>query len=112
MKIEVINTLQSSLADLTYIFFVMRKEFDLIIQNSDDEKVKNKLQQTILALQDSNNEVIKLYHEIKSNEVGIENEWYNEESKIKSLQHEVENLKNSINILLDGNRNYLNLNCR
>ena len=112
MKIEVINTLKSSLADLTYIIFVMGKEFDLIIQNSDDEKVKNKLHQTILALQDSNNEVIKLYHEIKSNEVGIENEWYNEESKIKSLQHEVENLKKSINILLDGNRNYLNLNCR
>lgn len=112
MKTEVINTLKSSLSDLTYILFVMGKEFDLMIQNSDDKKVKNKLHQTILALQDSNNEIIKLYHKVKSNEAGIENEWYNEESKIKSLQYEVENLKKSIDLLLDGNRNYLNLNCR
>lgn len=108
MGIDAIKSLKANLADLTYILFVIGKEFDLMNQKTEDKKVKDELHQTIAALQDSNNEVIKLYHEIKSNEAGIENDWYNDESKIKCLQHEVESLKKSIDILLDGNRNFLN----
>lgn len=112
MKLEVINSLKSNLADLTYILFVVRKEFELIVRNTEDGKMQNELCQAISALKDSNNDIIKLYHEIKSNETRIRNEWYNEGSKIQGLQREVDNLKKSIDVLLSGNRKLLNLNSK
>lgn len=108
MDVDVIKSLQSRLADLTYILYVMGKEFELIIEKSDDEKVKTDLRKATTALQDSNSEVIKLYHEVKSHESGIQNEWYNEEADIKKLQHEVDNLSKSIDVLVKGNRDFLN----
>lgn len=110
MGSDAVKSLKSNLADLTYILFVLGKEFELIIENSEDEKVNDNLRQTISALQDSNKDVIKLYHELNTHEVGIQNEWYNDEAKIKSLQHEVDNLRKSINVILDGNNNLLNTN--
>ena len=65
---DVIKSLKSKLADLTYILFTIGKELKLIIQKSDDEKVKEGLNHVVSALQDSNSEVIRLYHAIKSNE--------------------------------------------
>lgn len=109
MGSDVIKSLKSSLADLTYVLFIIGKEIGLIIENSDDENVNNELRRTILALQDSNSNVIKLYHEISTNEVGIQNEWYDDETKIKSLQHEIDNLKSSINCILEANKNFLNI---
>ncbi len=108
MYVDVIKLLQSKLADLTYILYVMGKEFELIIEKSDDEKVKTDLQKATIAMQDSNSEVIKLYHELKFHENGIQNEWYNEESDIKKLQYEVDNLSKSIDVLVNGNRDFLN----
>lgn len=102
---DAIKSLKSSLADLTYVLFVIGKEFELMIENSDDEKIIDELRQTKSALQDSNSSVIKLYHEISTNEVGIQNEWYNDKTKIKSLQCEVDNLKSSINCILEANDN-------
>lgn len=110
MGIDTINSLKLNLADLSYILFVIGKEFDLIIQKIEYEEVKKELRQVISKLQDSNNEVIKLYHEIKKNEIGIRNEWYNDEIRVKNLENEVENLKKSIVLLLKENRLFLNVN--
>lgn len=110
MGIDAIKSLKANLADLTYILFVFGKELELIIENSEDKKVNDNLRQTISILQDSNRDVIKLYHEICTHEVDIQNEWYDDETKIKSLQHEVESLKESINVILEGNKNFLNFN--
>lgn len=110
METDVINSLKSNLADLTYILFVFGKELELIIENSKDQKVNEDLRQTISALQDSNSEVIKLYHEINAHEVEIQNEWYDDETKIKSLQQKNDSLKKSINALLESNKNLLNAN--
>lgn len=110
MKIDAINSLKSNLADLTYILFVFGKELELIIENSEDRKVNENLRQTISALQDSNGEVIKLYHEISSHEAEIQNEWYDDETKTKSLLQRAESLKESINALLESNKNFLNIN--
>ena len=110
MGSDTVKSLKSNLADLTYILFVLGKEFELIIENSEDEKANDNLRQTISALQDSNKDVIKLYHELNTHEVEIPNEWYNDEAKIQSLQHEVDNLRKSINVILDGNNNLLNTN--
>lgn len=104
---DVIKSLKSKLADLTYILFTIGKELKLIIQKSDDEKVKEDLNHVVSALQDSNSEVIRLYHAIKSNEAGIQNEWYADEAKLKGLQHEVDNLSRSIDVILEGNKNFL-----
>lgn len=110
MGIDAINSLKSNLADLTYILFVIGREFDLIIQKTEDEKVKDELRQVISTLQDSNNDVIKLYHEIKTNEKGIRDEWYNGEIRVEGLKKEVDNLKKSIDVLLNNNRLFLNIN--
>lgn len=107
MESDVIKLLKSKLADLTYILFTIGKELKLIIQKSDDEKVKEDLNQVVSALQDSNSEVIRLYHAIKSNEAGIQNEWYADGAKLKGLQHEVDNLSRSIDVILEGNKNFL-----
>lgn len=110
MEIDAIKSLKSNLADLTYVLFVIGKEFELIIENSEDEKVNDSLRQTISALQDSNRDVIKLYYEISTHEVGIQNEWYDDETKIKSLQQKIDGLKESMNRVLEGNKNFLNIN--
>ncbi len=107
MASDVIKSLQSKLADLTYILFVIGKELELISQKSGDEKVKDNLCQIVSALHDSNNNVIKLFHEIKSNEGGIQKEWYGNEDRIKNLRHEVDSLSKSINTILEGNKNFL-----
>lgn len=107
---DVIKTLKSNLADLTYILFTIGKEFDLMIQKSEDEKHKNKVRQIISALQESNSEVIKLYHEIKLHEEGLKNELYCNEEVITNLQYQVDNLRKSIEILLGGNDKILKLN--
>lgn len=107
MELDVIKSLKSKLADLTYILFIMGKEFELITQKISDEKVKESLNRAMAALQDSNSDVIRLYHAIKSNETGIQNEWYNDEAKLKGLQHEVDNLDKSINLILEGNKSLL-----
>ena len=109
MGIDAIYSLKSNLADLTYILFVFGKELELIIENSEDQKVNENLCQTISTLQDSNSEVIKLYHEISAHEVEIQNEWYDDDTKIKSLQQKVNNLKESINTILESNKNFLNI---
>ena len=104
---DVIKSLKSNLADLTYILFTIGKELKLIIQKTHDEKVKVGLNRVVSALQDSNSDVIRLYHTIKSNEAGIQNEWYGDEAKLKGLQHEVDNLSKSIDVILEGNKNFL-----
>lgn len=104
---DVIKSLKSNLADLTYILFSIGKELKLIIQKTHDEKVKEGLNRVVSALQDSNSDVIRLYHTIKSNEAGIQNEWYGDEAKLKGLQHEVDNLSKSIDVILEGNKNFL-----
>lgn len=109
MGIDAINSLKSNLADLTYILFVLGKELELIIENSEDQKVNENLCQTISTLQDSNREVIKLYHEINEHEVEIQNEWYDDETKTKGLQQKVKSLKESINTILESNKSFLNL---
>lgn len=109
MGIDAINSLKSNLADLTYILFILGKELELIIENSEDQKVNENLCQTISTLQDSNREVIKLYHEISEHEVEIQNEWYDDETKTKSLQQKVKSLKESINTILESNKSFLNL---
>ena len=43
MGIDAINSLKSNLADLTYILFVLGKELELIIENSEDKKVNENL---------------------------------------------------------------------
>ena len=107
MESDVMKSLKSKLADLTYILFTIGKELKLIIQKSDDEKVKEELNRVVSVLQDSNSDVIRLYHVVKSNEVGMQNEWYGDEAKLKGLQHEVDNLGKSIDAILEGNRKFL-----
>ena len=109
MGIDAIYSLKSNLADLTYILFVFGKELELIIENSENQKVNENLCQTISTLQDSNREFIKLYNEISAHEVEIQKEWYNDETKIKSLQQKVDSLKESINTILESNKNFLNI---
>ena len=104
---DVIESLKSKLADLTYILFTIGKELKLIIQKSDDERVKEALTRMVSALQDSNSDVIRLYHAIKSNESGIQNEWYGSEAELNGLQHEVDNLSKSVDMILEGNKNFL-----
>lgn len=105
MGIDIITSLRSNLADLTYILFVIGKEFELLIQNSEDDKVNDNLRQAILTLQDSNSDVIRLYHELSAHEVEIRNEWYDDETSVMNLQHEVDNLSKSIDVILKANRN-------
>lgn len=107
---NVIKSLESKLADLTYILFIIGKEFELIAQKNNDGKVKENLNRVMSVLRDSNSDVIRLYHVVKSNEAGIQNEWYNDDVKIKGLQHEVDNLSKSIEVLLEGNKNFLSNN--
>ncbi len=107
MDDNIIKSLKSNLADLTYILFVIRKEFEQIIETSDDEKTNENLRKTTSALQESNNNVIRLYHEINKNEDRIKNEWYNDDTTLKKLKKEVDNLKKSIDALIDGNKNLL-----
>lgn len=105
---DAIKSLKSSLADLTYVLFVIGKEFSLIIQQTKDEQVNNKLHQVVSSLQDSNSEVIRLYHEIQSNEIGLQSEWYGDENYIHNLQHMVDLLRESIKTLIAGNQQFLN----
>lgn len=65
------------------------------------------MRKTTSALQESNNNVIRLYHEINKNEDRIQNEWYNDDTTLKNLKKEVDNLKKSIDALIDGNKNLL-----
>ena len=91
MGIDTINSLKLNLADLSYILFVIGKEFDLIIQKIEYEEVKNELRQVISKLQDSNNEVIKLYHEIKKmkSEYGTNGTMMRLESRILKMMWKI-----------------------
>lgn len=106
-KCDIIKSLKSKLSDLTYVLFIIGKELELVIQHSEDEKVNDELRQVISSLKDSNSNVIKLFHEIKSNETGIRKEWYNDEVEIKKLQQEVDNLGKSIDSIIEGNKKIL-----
>lgn len=64
MGSDIIKSLKSRLADLTYILFVISKEFELLIQHDESHE----LHKVISDLKDSNNEVIRLYHEIQKYE--------------------------------------------
>lgn len=110
METSVIKSLKSNLADLTYVLFVFRNEFELMIQNSTDEKANKVLREFVTSLTESNKEVIRLYHEIESNEVGIQNEWYNDDTKINTLRQEVNNLNYSIHKLIEVNK-IISSNC-
>ena len=110
MAIETIKSLKSTLADLTYILYVIGKEIELIIEHSEDEKANEELFKTTSILQDSNNSVIRLYHEIDTHETEIKNEWYDDKTKVESLQHEVDKLKEAISVIIEGNKDLLNFN--
>ncbi len=108
MGLDVIKKLESTIADLSYVLFVIRKEFELMDQRIDDKNIKMKLSQVMSAMQDSNNEVIKLYHGIKTHEKEMQTEWYKDKSSVEVLQKEVDNLGKSIDVLLKGNKAFLN----
>lgn len=108
MGSDAIKSLKSSLADLTYILFTIGKEFDLIIKQTEDNRINEDLRQVISSLQDSNSEVIRLYHEIQSNEADLQNKWYDNKEDINNLQNTIENLLQSTEALIIGNQQFLN----
>lgn len=109
MKVDAITSLKSNLADLTHILYLLGNELELAIENSTDEQVKNELRQTICTLRDSNSSVIQFYHEIDSNEEGMRKELFNDEAKMQSLQKEVDKLQESINMIVEANKNFVNI---
>lgn len=108
MESDVIKSLKSRLADLTYILFVIGKEFELLTQHTNGEQVSHELHKVITDLKESNNEVIRLYHEILKNENDLQNDWYNNKEDINNLQKTIENLQQSIEALIIGNKRFLN----
>lgn len=108
MSLDVIKSLKSNLVDLTCVLFVIGKELELVLRNTDDQKVKNDLNQALSALNDANGNVIRLFHKINLNEAGICEEWYGDGCEIRKLQKEVDNLSSSIKILIEANGNFLN----
>lgn len=108
MDRDVIKSLKSKLADLTCTFFVIGKEFELLIQRNEDDQVKQELREIIAELRDSNNEVIRLYHEIQMHESGLQNGLYNNIEDINNLQNTIENLRQSTEALIKGNQLFLN----
>lgn len=109
MESDVIKSLKSKLAEMTYLLHVMGKELELIIQNSKDENAIAHLQKVVDSLRDSNSDVIKFYHEIRKQETGIKTDLYNDEIYMKSLQQEVDKLSNAIDTLIEGNKNFMNV---
>lgn len=109
MESDVIKSLKSKLAEMTYLLYVMGKELELIIQNSKNENTVAHLQKVVDSLRDSNSDVIKFYHEIRKQETGIKAELYNDEAYIKSLQQEVDKLSNAMDTLIEGNNNFTNI---
>lgn len=107
MGTDVIKSLQSKLADLTYTLFVIRNEFEQIIQKSDDNKVKEELGKLVAALKDSNDNVIRLFHVIKSNEDGMRDEWYSDDADLQKLKQEVDNLSKSVDEIVESNKDFI-----
>lgn len=105
---DVIKSLKSKIADLTYILFVISKEFELLIQHNEGDQVSHELHNVITDLKESNNEVIRLHHEIQKNENDLQNEWYNNTEDVNNLQNTIENLQQSIEVLVIGNKQFLN----
>lgn len=108
MEGDVIQSLKVTLADLTYALFTLGNEFDLILQQTEDEAVVNGLQRIVSSLRDSNGEVIRLFHEIQTHETGLQQEWYDDEKQIRQLQLTVDQLRSSIDTLLAGNQQFVN----
>ena len=104
---EVIASLKANLADLTYALYVLRNEYDVIAQNLEDEKDKEEINRANASLVEANENVIKFYYEIDSNEAQMESELYNNEVRVKNLQSEVDNLNLSIRTFIEGNKNLL-----
>ena len=107
MGTDVIKSLQSKLADLTYTLFVIRNEFEQIIQKSDDNKVKEELGKLVAALEDSNDNVIRLFHVIKSNEDAMRDEWYSDDADLQKLKQEVDNLSKSVDEIVESNKDFI-----
>ena len=107
MGTDVIKSLQSKLADLTYTLFVIRNEFEQIIQKSDDNKVKEELGKLVAALEDSNDNVIRLFHVIKSNEDAMRDEWYSDDADLHKLKQEVDNLSKSVDEIVESNKDFI-----
>ena len=108
MGSDVIKSLKSKIADLTYILFVISKEFELLIQHNNREQANRELHNVITDLRESNNEVIRLYHEILKNENDLQHEWYNNTEVVNNLQNTIENLQQSIEAVIIGNKQFLN----
>lgn len=104
---EVIQSLKQNLADLTYMLFTMRNEYELMAQNSDNEELKALMLETETGLREANGSVIKFYYEIDAHEERIASDLYNDEECIKTLQKEVDYLNQSIRALVEGNQNFL-----
>ena len=108
MGSDVIKSLKSKIADLTYILFVISKEFELLIQHNNGEQANRELHNVITDVRESNNEVIRLYHEILKNENDLQHEWYNNTEVVNNLQNTIENLQQSIEAVIIGNKQFLN----
>lgn len=108
MGSDVIKSLKSRLADLTYILFVIGKEFELLIQHSEGNQVSHELNNVISDLKESNNEVIRLYHEIQKYENDLQNQWYDNIEDVNNLQNRIANLQQLTEELVIGNKQFLN----
>ncbi len=108
MGSDVIKSLKSRLAELTYILFVISKEFEILIQHNEEDQVSHELHNVISDLKDSNNEVIRLYHEIQKYENDLQNEWYDNVEDVNNLQNRIANLQQSTEALVIGNKQFLN----
>lgn len=108
MGSDVIKSLKSKIADLTYILFVISKEFELLIQHNNGGQANRELHNVITDLRESNNEVIRLYHKILKNENDLQHEWYNNTEAVNNLQNTIENLQQSIEAVIIGNKQFLN----
>ena len=108
MESDVIKSLKARLADLTYILFVIGKEFELLTQYNAGDQVSRELHKAISDLKESNNEVIRLYHEIQKHEDDLQNQWYDNIGDVKNIQNRITNLQQSTEALVIGNKQFLN----
>lgn len=108
MENDVIKSLKSRIADLTYILFIISKEFELLIQHNKEDKVSHELNNVISDLKESNKEVIRLYHEIQKYKNDLQNQWYDNIENVNNLQNRIANLQQSTEALIIGNKQFLN----
>ena len=107
MGSDVIKSLKSIIADLTYVLFIISKEFELLIQHSNGEQISHELHSVIADLKESNNEIIRLYHEIQKYENDLQNQWYDNIEDVNNLQNRIGNLHQSTEALITGNDQFL-----